>query len=165
MPPDARGPDEFQAITPQLVVRGAASAIDFYKAAFNAHELFRAPAPDGTSIMHAELLLNGARLLVHDEFPDRGVVGPQSLGGSPVTLHLYVKDVDAAFARAVGAGAAVAMPVQDAFWGERYGIVTDPFGHRWSIATPNDELAPSDVRERASDWAASERRKEKGEDK
>ena len=155
--------DEYQGITPQLIVRRAAEAIEFYKKAFGAHELIRNAAPDGASIMHAELLLNGARVFVHDEFPDRRVVGPEALGGSPVTLHLYVPDVDMAFERAVNAGATVHLAVQDAFWGERYGIVLDPFGHRWSIATPNDALAPSEVRRRAADWVANRRETFKGE--
>lgn len=156
----AQLPEEYQPITPQLVVRGASQAIAFYTAAFGANELHRHATPDGALIMHAELLLNGARLLLHDEFPDRGVVGPESLGGTPVTLHLYVADVDVAFARAVSAGASVLLPLQDAFWGERYGIIRDPFGHRWSIAAPNDALAPSEVRKRTADWSAEQRAKE-----
>jgi PhnB protein len=105
--------------------------------------------------MHCELLVFGTRLLLHDEFPDRGHLGPAALGGTPVTLHLYVPDVDAVFDRAVAAGATVELPVQDAFWGDRYGIFADPSGHRWSVATPIDDPAPSELRQRAQDWAAS----------
>ena len=150
----SRAPAEFSAVTPQLVVRGAARAIEFYRRAFGAHELLRNHAPDGERIMHAELLLGAGRVLLHDEFPDRGVVGPEALGGTPVTLHLTVDDADAAFARAVDAGAEVVMPLQDTFWGDRYAIVRDPFGHRWSIAAPIEDLSPRQLQGRAADWAA-----------
>jgi len=150
-----RAPEEFQSITPQLVVRGAARAIDFYRRAFGASELLRNAAPDGERIMHAELLLGGSRFLLHDEFPDEGVVGPTALGGTPVTLHLYVKDADATFRRAVDAGAEVVMPLEDAFWGDRYGILRDPFGHRWSVASRLEDLSPAALKARAAAWAAS----------
>ena len=149
-----RAPAEFSAITPQLVVRGAARAVAFYGRAFGAHELLRNMAPDGERVMHAELLLGAGRLLLHDEFPDRGAGGPETLGGTPVTLHLAVDDADAAFARAVDAGAEVVMPLQDTFWGDRYAIVRDPFGHRWSIAAPIEDLSPRQLQGRAAEWAA-----------
>ena len=154
----SRAPAEFSAVTPQLVVRGAARAIGFYVRAFGAHELLRNLAPDGERVMHAELLLGAGRILVHDEFPERGTVGPEALGGSPVTLHLTVDDADAAYARAVDAGAEVVMPLQDTFWGDRYAIVRDPFGHRWSIAAPIEDLSPRQLQGRAADWAADRRK-------
>ena len=165
MPHATSAPDEFQSITPQLVVRGAAQAIDFYRRAFGASELLRNAAPDGERIMHAELLLGGSRFLVHDEFPDEGVLGPAALGGTPVTLHLYVRDAEATFRRAVDAGAEVVMPLQDAFWGDRYGILRDPFGHRWSVASRLEDLSPADLKTRAAEWrrASGERRADGGE--
>ena len=156
-PQSSRAPAEFAAVTPQLVVRGAARAIEFYARAFGAHELLRNLAPDGERVMHAELLLGAGRVLLHDEFPERGALGPESLGGTPVTLHLTVDDADAAFARAVDAGAEVLMPVGDTFWGDRYGMLRDPFGHRWSIASPIEDLSPRQLQGRAAEWAAGHR--------
>jgi uncharacterized glyoxalase superfamily protein PhnB len=145
-------PEDFHTITPHLVVRGVAEAIEWYTRALGAHELLRNMAPDGTSIMHAELLLGDSRFLVADEFPG-ATVSPKSLGGTPVTLHLYVPDVDALFERAVDAGATVIMEVADQFWGDRYGMLTDPFGHRWSIASRIEDLSPRALQDRAASWA------------
>jgi PhnB protein len=145
-------PEDFHTITPQLVVKGVAAAIDWYTRAFGAHELLRNTAPDGASIMHAELLLGDSRFFVVDEFPG-SMVSPKSLGGTPVTLHLYVAGVDAMFDRAVAAGAAVLLPVADQFWGDRYGMLTDPFGHRWSIASRIEDLSPKALQDRAAAWA------------
>lgn len=145
-------PEDFHTITPHLVVRGVAEAIEWYSRALGAHELLRNTAPDGTSIMHAELLLGDSRFLVADEFPG-ATVSPASLGGTPVTLHLYVPDVDALFRRAVDAGATVVMEVADQFWGDRYGMLTDPFGHRWSIASRIEDLSPRALQDRAASWA------------
>jgi PhnB protein len=147
-------PEEFHTITPHLVVRGVARAVVFYEQAFGAAELYRNLAPDGVSIMHSEMLLGDSRFFVNDEFPDYGVLSPQSLNGSPVTLHLYVEDVDAFFRQAVEAGAEELMAVTDAFWGDRYGILQDPFGHRWSVASRREDLSPAQTRERAKEWAA-----------
>jgi uncharacterized glyoxalase superfamily protein PhnB len=146
-------PEDFHTITPHLVVRGVAAAVEFYRLAFGAQELLRNLAPDGRTIMHCELLLGDSRFFVNDEFPDHGVLSPLGLGGSPVTLHLYVEDVDAFFARAVAAGAQVLMPVADAFWGDRYGILQDPFGHRWSVASRIEDLSPADLKLRAAEFA------------
>jgi len=121
-------------VTPHLVCAGAAEAIRFYAEAFGASELTRLPGPDGR-LMHAMLQLGDSKIMVVDEMPEWGVLGPRALKGSPVTLHLFVADVDAAVARAVDAGARVTMPVADMFWGDRYGKVEDPFGHQWSLAT------------------------------
>jgi uncharacterized glyoxalase superfamily protein PhnB len=149
-------PEEFQTITPQLVVADAAAAIEFYRRAFGAHELYRNPAPDGRSIAHAELLIGAARLFVHDEFPDQGLRSPRSLQGTPVTLHLYVPDVDALFARAVAAGAEVVLPLANQFWGDRYGILVDPFGHRWSFASRVEDLSPDETHQRSKAFNPSE---------
>jgi len=137
-------PDGMHTITPHLVCDGAAAAIDFYKNAFGAVELARMPGPGG-KLMHAAVRIGDSPLMLVDEFPDYGVVSPKKLGGSPVTIHLYVADVDSFFARAVAAGAAVKMPVQDMFRGDRYGQLTDPFGHIWSVATHIRDMSPEDI--------------------
>ena len=144
-------PEDFHTITPQLVVNGVAGAVDWYTSALGAHELLRNAAPDGR-IMHCELLLGDSRFFVVDEFPDN-MRSPSALGGTPVTFHLYVADVDALFDRAVGAGATVLMPVADQFWGDRYGMISDPFGHRWSIASRIEDLSPRALHERAERWS------------
>jgi PhnB protein len=147
-----RVPEDFRTITPQLTVNGVGAAIEWYSKALGANELLRNMAPDGTSVMHAELLLGDSRFFVVDEFPD-GAKSPRSLGGSGVTLHLYVADVDTMFDRAVAAGAEVLLPVADQFWGDRYGMLADPFGHRWSIASRIEDLSPRALQERAATWA------------
>ena len=148
-------PEDFHTITPQMAVKGVAAAIDWYTRALGAHELLRNAAPDGTSIMHAELLLGDSRFFVVDEFPD-SVVSPSTLGGTTVTMHLYVPDVDDFFNRAVEAGATVVMPVADQFWGDRYGILRDPFGHRWSIASRIEDLSPQKLQDRAKSWVTDQ---------
>lgn len=142
-------PEGFQTITAHITVADAAAAIDFYAKAFGAVERFRMPGADG-EIMHAEVQIGSSVLMLHDEFPEYGAVGPAKLGGSPVKIHLYVEDVDAAFATAVEAGCEVSMPVQDMFWGDRYGALTDPFGHHWAIATHTEDLTPEQIAERAA---------------
>ena len=134
-------PDGMHSLTPHLVCRGAAAAIDFYGRAFGAIEQFRLPGPDGR-LVHACVLIGDSQLFLVDEMPEHGALGPRALKGSPVTIHLQVQDADATFARAVQAGATVAMPLADMFWGDRYGRVTDPFGHRWSIATHVRDASP-----------------------
>lgn len=145
-----RVPDGYHTLTPHLVVRGAAQAIAFYQKAFGAKELNRHPGPDGASIMHAELQIGDARIFLNDEYPEMGATSPQALNGTPVTLHLYVADADGLFAQAVEAGAQVMMPMADQFWGDRYGIVNDPFGHRWSIASHIKDLSPEQMRQAAA---------------
>ena len=137
-------PDGMHTITPHLVCRDAAAAIAFYQKAFGAAELARLPGPHG-KLLHAMLRIGDSPLMLVDEFPDWGALGPQSLKGSPVTIHLYVEDVDAAVERAVAAGAKLTMPVADMFWGDRYGTVEDPFGHRWSLATHIRDLSPEEI--------------------
>jgi PhnB protein len=144
--------DDFHTITPHLVVRDAARAIDYYCRAFGAAELYRNGAPDGKSIMHAELLLGNSRFLLHDEFPDRGLLSPLAYNGTAITLHLYVDDVDTVFNRAVEAGAEVLMPLADQFWGDRYGIIKDPFGHKWSLATRLEDLSPKELQAQADKY-------------
>ena len=143
--PVKRVPQGFHTLTPHLVVRGAAEAIDFYKKAFGGRELSRAPGPDGKTVMHAEIQIGDSRIFLNDECPDMGVVSPLALKGSPVTLHLYVEDADTVAARAVRLGAKTTMPVTDMFWGDRYGQIEDPFGHRWSIATHIRDVAPAEM--------------------
>jgi PhnB protein len=137
-------PQGFTTLTPHLVVRDAAKAIEFYKSAFGAEEIARMPGPDG-KLMHAELKIGDSIVMLADEFPEWGSNGPLTLGGTPVTLHLYVEDADAAFNRAVEAGATVKMALNDAFWGDRYGQLADPFGHTWSIATHVKDLTPEEM--------------------
>jgi PhnB protein len=146
-----RVPEDFHTITPQLVVKGVGEAIDWYTKALGANELLRNLAQDGKSIMHSELLLGDSRFFVVDEFPG-SMASPASLGGTSITLHLYVQDVDALFGRAVAAGATVLMPVADQFWGDRYGILKDPFGHRWSMASRIEDLSPKALQARAAAW-------------
>src|SRR4029078_140746 len=137
-------PDGFHSLTPHIVVKGAAKAIDFYKQAFGAEEINRAAMPDG-SIMHALLRVGDSMLMLNDEFPQMHAMGPTSIGGTPVTLHLYVQDADKTLQRAVQAGATAKMPIADMFWGDRYGIVSDPFGHDWAIATHTKDLTPDQI--------------------
>ena len=121
-------------LAPHLTCAGAADAVDFYKSAFDASEQSRLPGPNG-KLMHASLRIGDSTVMLTDEMPEWGLLGPKALKGSPVAIHLYVDDVDAFVARAVAAGATVTMPVADMFWGDRYGQLEDPFGHRWSVAT------------------------------
>lgn len=139
-------PDGFHSITPHLVCAGATDAIDFYRRAFNAVEVMRLPGAPG-KLMHAEIRIGDSSLMLVDEMPEWGSFGPATLKGSPVTLHLYVADADAAFAQAIAAGASVKMPLADAFWGDRYGILVDPFGHQWSIATHIRDVGPDEMQQ------------------
>jgi PhnB protein len=148
-------PAGHHAITPGLVIKGADEAIEFYKRAFGARELSRMPFPGKNGqakLGHAELQIGDSRLFLSDEFPERGVVGPGS--GSPVTLHLYVTDANAAFARAVEAGAKVTMPLADMFWGDRFGKLVDPYGHHWSIAEHLEDLTPQQMQQRMAAFIA-----------
>jgi PhnB protein len=147
-------PAGFHTATPGLTVRGAAEAIEFYKRAFGAQELMRMPGPDGKSLVHAEIKIGNSVIFLNDEMPDMGCRSPQTLGASTAALHLYVPDVDAAFKRAVEAGAQVKMPVADMFWGDRFGRVADPFGHEWGLATHKEDLTPQAMAKRAQDFFA-----------
>jgi PhnB protein len=142
-------------ITPYLCVRGAARALDFYREAFGAVETMRIAEPGGR-IGHAEIEIGGAGVMLSDEYPDMGVKSPQTLGGSPVTLHVYLDDVDAAFARALAAGGKEVRPVADQFYGDRGGKLEDPFGHLWWIATRKEELSREEIEGRAAALYATE---------
>jgi PhnB protein len=137
-------PDGMHAVTPHLVIDGAAAAIDFYVKAFGAEDVARLPGPQG-KLMHGLIRIGGSAIMLVDEFPDWGSFGPKALKGTPVTIHLYVADTDAFYARAVAAGAKATMPPQDMFWGDRYGQVEDPFGHKWSIATHIRDVTPEEM--------------------
>ncbi len=146
--------EDFHTITPHLTVRGVSEAVAFYEKAFGAAELYRNVAPDGKSVMHVELLLGDSRFFLHDEFPEHGQLSPLAGQATGVVLHLYVEDVDDIYQRTVDAGATVIMPLQDCFWGDRYAIVVDPFGHRWSMATRLEDLSPRQLQKRASEFNA-----------
>jgi uncharacterized glyoxalase superfamily protein PhnB len=137
-------PPDMHTLTPHLVCKGASDAIAFYARAFGAVEKVRLPAPDGR-LMHAMVQIGDSPLMLVDEFPEQGCQSAQTLKGSPVTIHLYVTDVDATVARAVEAGARVTMPVADMFWGDRYGRLEDPFGHQWSVATHIKDVGPDQI--------------------
>lgn len=142
-------PEGYHSVTPYLMINGAANAIEFYRRAFGATESFKLEAPGG-KVGHAEIQIGDSRIMMADdcggESPFRN---PQSTGGSPVGLHLYVEDVDAVFTQAVSAGATVIKPVQDQFYGDRTGALKDPFGHIWFLATHKEELSPDEIKQRA----------------
>lgn len=142
-------PTGYHTVTPTLTVRDADKAIEFYKHAFGAEELMRFLGPDENSIMHAEIKIGDSIIFLSEERPNMGCRGPQSLGGTPVGLYLYIEDVDHAFKRAVSAGAKVEMSVAEMFWGDRCGQLTDPFGHKWSLATHKEDLTREELRKRA----------------
>ena len=140
-------PAGYHSVTPYLIVRNGAAAIEFYKKAFNAVELMRFPGPGG-KIMHAEVKIGDSPVMLADETPDEGHVGPQTLGGVGISMMLYVEDVDKQFAQAVAAGATEKRPVQDQFYGDRSGTLVDPFGHVWTIGTHKEELSMDEVKKR-----------------
>jgi PhnB protein len=142
-------PDGYHTATPYLIVKNAAPAIEFYKKAFGATELLRMTQPDGR-IGHAEIRIGDSPIMLADEFPEMGAKSPESFGGSPVSIMLYVEDVDTVFKQAVEAGAKVTRPVKDQFYGDRSGGVTDPFGHQWHIATHKEDVSPEEMHKRAA---------------
>lgn len=148
-------PEGLEKAIPHLVVDGAAKAIDFYKAAFGAEELHRSPMPDGERLMHAALKIGQSTIFLNDDFPEYSngkKRDPLSLGGSPVVIHLYVEDCDAIIKQAEKAGAKVVMPPQDQFWGDRYGMIKDPFGHSWSFATHIKDMTPEEMNQAAEEF-------------
>ena len=147
-------PEGYHSVTPYLIVRGASDAIEFYKKAFGAVELFRFPSPDG-KIGHAEMKIGDSPIMLADEYPDMGYKGPQSIGGSPVSLMIYVEDVDSVFNRAVADGATVKEALQDKFYGDRIGTVIDPFGHVWHLSTHKEDVSVEDMQERMKAHMAS----------
>jgi PhnB protein len=147
-------PQGMHSVTPHLICAGAAKAIEFYKQAFGAEEGARLPGPDGR-LMHASVKIGDSQVMLVDEMPEWGALGPTSLKGTPVTIHLYVEDVDAFVERAVKAGAKVTMPVADQFWGDRYGKLEDPFGHHWSVATHVRDVSMEEVQSAMRQMAKS----------
>lgn len=142
-------PDGYNTVTPYLIVRQAANAIDFYQKAFGAEPHHRMDGPGG-KVMHAELRIGSSHIMLADEMPEMGFVGPQSLGGTSVSILLYVEDVDARFKQAVAAGASVSRPLQDQFYGDRSGTIQDPFGHVWTISTHKEDVSDEEVSRRVA---------------
>ena len=143
-----KSPSGREGLVPHLVCDPCGDAIEFYKKAFGAEEVVRMPAPDGKRLMHAEITIVGRPVFLADDFPEfcgGKASSPHALGGTPVTIHRYVENCDAAIERAVQAGATIKMPAMDMFWGDRYGVVTDPFGHVWSLATHIRDLTPEEM--------------------
>jgi len=152
-------PEGFHTVTPHLVIKGAAAAIDFYKRAFGAEVLVRMDGPGG-SVGHAELKIGDSIIFLADEFPGGPTKSPQTLGGTTASLHIYLPDVDAAYRQAISAGGREIMPVTDMFWGDRFGQLQDPFGHSWSIATRKEILTPQETEQRAQAfWAQMQAQK------
>jgi PhnB protein len=142
-------PAGYPRVTPYLIVDGAGAAIEFYRSIFGATERMRMPAPDD-KVGHAELEIGQSVIMLADEFPDMGARGPRAVGGTPVTLHVYVEDVDRVFDQAVAAGAKALRPVEDRFYGDRSGQFEDPFGHRWDVATHVEDVPPDEMAKRAA---------------
>jgi uncharacterized glyoxalase superfamily protein PhnB len=141
-------PKGYHTVTPSIVVKGAAGAIDFYRKAFGAEELMRFPGPDG-SIMHAEIRIGDSVVMLGDEMPEQGGRSPKSIGGTPVSFFVYKENVDAAWKQAVDAGAKTIMPLADQFWGDRTGCLEDPYGHRWWLAQHVQDLTPEEMQRNA----------------
>jgi PhnB protein len=144
-------PKGYGTVTASLTVGGGVEAIKFYKKAFGATEVMRMPGPGG-SIMHAELMIGDTHVMLNDEMPDHNVKSPKSFGGSPVTFFIYTENADAAIEKAVKAGATLAMPAEDMFWGDRMGMVADPFGHKWHIAHRFADLTPAQMKAGQKEW-------------
>jgi PhnB protein len=148
-------PEGYHSVTPYLIVDGAAKAIEFYKTAFGAVELMRMPGPGG-KIGHAEIKIGNSPIMMADEHPEIGARGPQSFGGSPMMLMVYLDDVDAVVQRAVAAGATLVRPLENKFYGDRSGTLKDPFGHQWEIATHVEDVPPEEMERRSKEWAKSQ---------
>jgi len=148
-------PPGYHTVTPALVVRSGKQALDFYTKAFGAKVLGAMYMPDGQKLMHAEIQIGDSRIMLGEESQDMGAVSPQTLGGTPVALNIYVEDCDALFNRAVSAGATPKMPPTDMFWGDRYGKVVDPFGHGWGILTHREDVSEADMGRRAQEWMST----------
>lgn len=146
-------PEGYHAVTPYLVIKGAAAAIEFYKKVFAATEVMRMPQADGR-IGHAELKIGDSHIMMADEFPERDIRGPQAFGDSPVSLMVYVEDVDSVFKKALASGAKMKKPVEDQFYGDRSGTLTDPFGHQWTISTHTEDVSPEEMQKRMAALSA-----------
>lgn len=144
-------PEGYHSVTPYLICDGAAKAIEFYRKAFDATELFRLPMAD--KIGHAEIMIGDSHVMLSDEWPDMNLLGPKRRGGTTASLMVYVDDVDAMFAQAVKAGATVERECEDQFWGDRVGTVIDPFGHRWTLSTHIEDVAPDELARRMAEWS------------
>jgi uncharacterized glyoxalase superfamily protein PhnB len=144
-------PEGYHTLTPSMTVRNAERAVEFYKQAFGAVEKGVMKGPDG-KVMHAELRIGDSLFMLADEFPQFGSLSPQTIGGTGTGLHIYVEDVDSAFDRAIKAGATVEMPVSEMFWGDRFGKLVDPFGHKWSIATHTRDMSAEEIEEAQSEF-------------
>ncbi len=151
-------PEGYTSLTPYLIIRDAARAIEWYTKALGAKEIMRMPMPDGR-VGHAELQVGNARLMLGDEVPDQGCHAPQSVGGTPVHIFLYCENVDATFKSAVDSGATPRMPPTDMFWGDRYGKFGDPFGHEWGIATHTTDCTAEEMTKGAEEWSAANAKK------
>ncbi|MAG58454.1 MAG: glyoxalase [Planctomycetes bacterium] len=147
-------PEGFHTLTPHIVIKGAAEALEFYTKAFNAEVSLCMPGPGGT-VMHAEMKIGDSHVMIADEFPGHSVSSPKTVGGTTFSLALYTEDCDAAYAQAVEAGATAEMPPTDMFWGDRYSKVMDPWGHSWEISTHKEDLSPEEIGERAAQFFAS----------
>ncbi len=147
-------PEGYHSVTPYLIVKGAAAAIEYYQQAFGAIELLRMPAPEG-KIGHAEIKIGDSPIMLADEFAEMGYKSPETLGGSPVSIMIYVADVDTVFKRAITAGAKEQRPVKDQFYGDRMGTLEDPFGHVWHIATHTEDVPAEEMERRASTQTAA----------
>jgi len=147
-------PDGFHTVTPSIVVNNAIEAMEFYKNAFGAKEIYKFPTPDG-KILHAMIQIGDSFVMLSDEFSSMGMRSPQTVGGTSVTLHLYVEDADKIFKQATSAGAVVTMPIMDVFWGDRYGVVMDPYGHSWGIATHKVDMTPEGLRKAGEEFLSS----------
>jgi PhnB protein len=150
-------PEGYHSVTPYLIIKGAASAIDFYKKAFGATELMRMPGPGG-QIMHAEIKIGDSPVMLADEYPEMDARSPQTIGGTPVGLALYVRDVDAMAKQAEAAGAKVLRPVADQFYGDRSCTLQDAFGHKWTIATHKEDVPPAEMKKRFEDWMKQQKK-------
>ena len=140
-------PEGYNTVTATLTVKEAAKAIEFYKKAFDANELYRFPGPDGKTIMHAEIMIGNSIVMLADEMPGMGCRSPQSIGGTSSSIYLYVNDADSTFNKAISAGAKVLMPLMEGFWGDRFGSIEDPFGHVWGIATRKKDMTPDEIQQ------------------
>ena len=147
-------PDGYHTVTPGLTVKNGAAMIEFYKRALGARELMRIPGPDGTHLMHAEIEIGNSKVMLSDESPEMGCRAPASVGGVTSSLYVYVEDVDKAFRQAVEAGAKALMPPADMFWGDRFGQVEDPSGHRWGLATHTEDPTPEEMARRQKEFYA-----------
>jgi PhnB protein len=156
--PIKRVPEGFHTVSPHLTVRDGAKIIEFYTRAFGAKEIRRSLAPDGKTLLHAELQIGDSRVFVNGEFPEMDMVCPLERRGTSVVIHLYVEDVDSLYRQAVHAGAKVVMPLADQFWGDRYGVVEDPSGHRWSMASHVRDMTQEQMKQASAEMFGDDKK-------